>query len=210
MSSQTGPELIHSCFPELSSVQKQQIDRLGELYATWNEQINVISRKDFEHFYERHVLHSLAIAKYIDLKDKDVLDVGTGGGFPGIPLAILFPDAKFTLMDSVGKKLKVAQDIADQIGLNNVSCLQMRMEAHEKHYDFITGRAITELPQVFIWTKHLVRWHKGKGESGMLYLKGGDFNAELKHIPRKIQIQELSEYYDTEFFETKKLVYVFQ
>jgi 16S rRNA (guanine527-N7)-methyltransferase len=210
MSRLAGSELIHSHFPDLSSVQKEQINRLGELYATWNEQINVISRKDFEHFYERHVMHSLAIAKYIDLKDKEILDVGTGGGFPGIPLAILFPEAKFTLIDSVGKKLKVAQDVADQIGLSNVSCLHMRMESHEKHYDFITGRAITELPQVFQWTKHLVRWHKGKGESGMLYLKGGDFKAELKHIPRKIQIQELSEYYDTEFFETKKLVYVFQ
>lgn len=210
MSILPGSESVFERFPELSSVQKDQIEKLGELYGGWNEQINVISRKDFEHFYERHVLHSLAIAKYQSLSDKTVLDVGTGGGFPGIPLAILFPDATFTLIDSIGKKLKVAAAVAESIGLANVSYVHGRMEEHEKHYDFLTGRAVTDLPTLFKWTKHLVNWHKGKGESGMLYLKGGDFNEELKHIPRKIHIQELAEYGHSEFFETKKLVYIYQ
>jgi len=210
MTNPEGASQIFPLFPELSDLQREQIENLGPLYAEWNEQINVISRKDFSYFYERHVLHSLCIAKWIDLNEKDVMDVGTGGGFPGLPLAILFPSAKFTLIDSIGKKLKVANDVAERIGLENIRCIHTRIESHEESYDYITGRAVTDLPQLFQWTKKLVRWHKGKGNAGMVYLKGGDFKAELKHIPRKIEIMGLNELIGTTYFETKKLVHIYQ
>jgi 16S rRNA (guanine527-N7)-methyltransferase len=201
---------IHTHFPEISPRQAGQFEALYELYFDWNEKINVISRKDFEHFHERHLLHSLSIGLYQDLNSHSVMDVGTGGGFPGVPLAILFPDAGFTLVDSIGKKLKVVEDVAAKLGLSNIECIHGRMESLSKKYDFITGRAVTELPQLFNWTKHLVHWHKGKENSGMLYLKGGEFTSELKKVPRKVDIYNLNEHFESEFFETKKLVRIFQ
>jgi 16S rRNA (guanine527-N7)-methyltransferase len=138
------------------------------------------------------------------------LDVGTGGGFPGVPLAILFPNAQFTLVDSIGKKLKVVDDVAAKLGLSNIECIHGRIESLSKKHDFITGRAVTELPQLFNWTKHLVHWHKGKEHSGMLYLKGGEFTSELKKVPRKVEIYNLNDYFESEFFETKKLVRIYQ
>ncbi len=203
-------DLISEHFPYLSPGQLDQIAQLGALYQHWNSKVNVISRKDIAHFYERHVLHSLMIGKHYDLADSKVMDVGTGGGFPGIPLAILFPEAKFTLVDSIGKKLKVIEDVAKDIALYNVETRHSRMEELKGSYDFITGRAVKSLPVVFNWTKHLINWSKGKGNSGMLYLKGGEFNEELKAIPRTIEIHKLNESVAREFFETKKLVYIYQ
>lgn len=163
-----------------------------------------------EYFYERHVLHSMMLGKHYDLGDNSVMDVGTGGGFPGIPLAILFPEARFKLVDSVGKKLKVVDAVCEAIGLKNVETQHSRVEDLNGKFDFITGRAVKPLPVVFNWTKHLIDWNKGKGQSGMLYLKGGEFNDELKAIPRKIEITDLNEDVKSEFFETKKLVYIYQ
>jgi 16S rRNA (guanine527-N7)-methyltransferase len=197
-------------FPELSPRQVEQFKALHQLYFDWNEKINVISRKDFEHFHERHLLHSLSIGLYQNLNSHSVLDVGTGGGFPGVPLAILFPDAQFTLVDSIGKKLKVIDDVAATLGLSNIECIHGRMESLSKKSDFVTGRAVTDLPQLFNWTKHLVHWHKGKEQSGMLYLKGGEFTSELKKVPRKVEIFDIKDIFTTEFFETKKFVRIYQ
>ncbi len=201
---------IQAQFPKLSQVQLDQFSQLGAIYQDWNSKVNLISRKDMDHFYERHVMHSLTIGAYYDLNDSRIMDVGTGGGFPGVPLAILFPDAEFKLVDSIGKKLKVVDAVAETLGLKNITTQHSRMEDLKGRYDFITGRAVKSLPIVFNWTKHLIDWSKGKDKSGMLYLKGGEFRDELKAIPRKVEIKELSESLDGEFFETKKLVYIYQ
>lgn len=205
-----SPDILLAHFPDLSELQLSQLAQLGALYQDWNSKVNVISRKDMTHFYERHVLHSMMIGKYHDLGESKVMDVGTGGGFPGIPLAIMFPEANFKLVDSVGKKLKVVNAVADSIGLSNVQTKHSRMEDLKGSYDFVTGRAVKPLPVVFNWTKHLIDWSKGKGKSGMLYLKGGEFTEELKAIPRKVEIHDLKGMLKTEFFETKKLVYIYQ
>jgi 16S rRNA (guanine527-N7)-methyltransferase len=201
---------IQTLFPNLSKKQLDQFAQLGGLYQDWNSKVNLISRKDMDHFYERHVVYSLMIGSYFDLSDSRIMDVGTGGGFPGVPLAILFPDAEFKLVDSIGKKLKVVDAVAESLALKNITTAHSRMEDLKGRYDFITGRAVKSLPIVFNWTKHLIDWSKGKGNSGMLYLKGGEFKNELKSIPRKVDIHALSDLIKSEFFETKKLVYFYQ
>ena len=206
-------EIIFSYFPDLSSKQKEQFVELEELYNFWNQQINVISRKDFENFYMHHVLHSLAIAKIIRFKDfTEIMDAGTGGGFPGIPLAIMFPEAKFYLVDSIGKKIKVVNEVAASLGLDNVKARQIRMEQLDSSFDFIISRAVTALPDFVRWTAY--KFHRksfNKLKNGILYLKGGDIQAELNSIKGfKKHVFNLADYLDEPFFETKKLVHIYK
>jgi 16S rRNA (guanine527-N7)-methyltransferase len=203
-------KIIEKYFPQLSDKQKQQFTQLGELYATWNAQINVISRTDIDNLYEKHILHSLAIAKIVDFKDfTEILDVGTGGGFPGIPLAILFPNCQFHLIDSIGKKIKVVNEIAQALGLENVKAEQIRAEQVEGEYDFIVSRAVTRLLPFYGWVKGKININNyNKLQNGILYLKGGDLKEELKEFGKKTRVFELSDYFTEEFFETKMVVHV--
>lgn len=206
----TSAELIFNYFPNLTETQKQQIVQLKSLYDFWNEQINVISRKDMDNFYAHHVLHSLAIAKIISFKpNTHVLDVGTGGGFPGIPLAILFPETHLHLVDSIGKKIKVVEEVAQALGLKNVVAEHQRVEKIKSKYDFIVSRAVTSMPQFLFWVRGKLNKESFNDLSnGILYLKGGDLSEELKDIRHHIKIYNLSDYFQEEFFETKKVVYV--
>ena len=202
-------DLILKIFPDLNQNQKKQFELLENLYWNWNKKINVISRKDLEFLYVKHVLHSLSIAKIIKFKrGSNVLDVGTGGGFPGIPLAIFFPTTNFHLIDSIGKKIKVVQAIANELKLKNVTCQTIRAENINDKYDFIVSRAVTRMPLFFEWVKKNI---KDKSiheiENGILYLKGGNLQDELKSFP-KITIYDLNSYLDDSFFETKKLVHL--
>ena len=201
--------IIFNYFPEITSDQKQQILALKSIYAEWNARINLISRKDFDFFYERHVLHSLAIAKFINFKSgTKVLDVGTGGGFPGIPLAILFPECQFVLVDSIAKKIKVVSEVASSLGLNNVRSVCCRVESVTDKFDFIISRAVTAFPEFYGWVKHkIARENKNSIPNGILYLKGGELSAELSGFEKQTQIIPLSNYFSESFFETKKLVY---
>lgn len=202
--------LIYDHFPELTDTQKQQFADLFDLYQEWNSQINVISRKDPESFYEKHVLHSLGIAKVQEfLPGAMVLDVGTGGGFPGIPLAILFPETKFTLVDSIGKKIKVVNEVAEALGLENVKTINDRAENILISYDFIISRAVTKMPDFLKWVKNKSK-KKNQHElkNGILYLKGGDLAAEMAGVKQKTAFYDLKDYFDGEFFETKKVVFV--
>jgi 16S rRNA (guanine527-N7)-methyltransferase len=203
-------KIIEKYFPQLSDKQKQQFTQLGELYATWNAQINVISRTDIDNLYEKHILHSLAIAKIVDFKDfTEILDVGTGGGFPGIPLAILFPNCQFHLIDSIGKKIKVVNEVAQALGLENVKAEQIRAEQVEGEYDFIVSRAVTRLLPFYGWVKGKININNyNKLQNGILYLKGGDLKEELKEFGKKTRVFELSDYFTEEFFETKMVVHV--
>lgn len=203
-------QLIEKYFPNLSEKQKNQFEQLGKLYHFWNEQINVISRKDTENFYERHVLHSLAIAKVIEFTDEsEILDVGTGGGFPGIPLAILFPSCQFTLVDSIGKKIKVVNEVAQEIGLTNVIGIHERVEKIPGQFDFIVSRAVTSMPTFMTWVKGKYKKEDSNDlPNGILYLKGGDLKEEMKTIRQKFVIHDISSFFTEEFFETKKVVYV--
>jgi 16S rRNA (guanine527-N7)-methyltransferase len=203
-------DIIFQHFPNLSAKQKEQFNVLQELYADWNAKINVISRKDIDQLYTRHVLHSLGIAKVIQFKEgAEILDVGTGGGFPGIPLAILFPEAHFHLIDSIGKKITVVQNVSQALGLTNVKAEQIRAEQINHKYDFIVSRAVTRLAPFYQWVKHKVKkeyFHNKR--NGILYLKGGDLQEELKESKLKHQIYPLSDYFKDEFFETKVVVYI--
>ena len=203
-------ELIFKYFPGLSDEQKAQFRQLGPLYQEWNEKINVISRKDMDHFYERHVLHSLGIARILLFSEgTSILDVGTGGGFPGIPLAILFPNVHFHLVDSIQKKIKVVQSVSDAVGLKNVTCSAIRAEQVPGKFDFIISRAVTRMKPFLQWIGNKVSdEQKNSLGNGVLYLKGGDLKEELSEIKRKYVIHELSEHFSEEFFETKKVVYV--
>lgn len=202
--------IIEKYFPRLTDKQKQQFAQLGELYTTWNAQINVISRADIDNLYEKHILHSLAIAKVVDFKDfTEILDVGTGGGFPGIPLAILYPNCQFLLVDSIGKKIKVVNEIATALGLENIKAEQMRAELVEGEFDFVVSRAVTRLLPFYGWVKGKININNyNKYKNGILYLKGGDLKEELKELGKKSRVFELSEYFEEEFFETKMVVHV--
>ena len=197
-------------FPDLTERQREQLAALLPLYEEWNAQINVISRKDMDHFYEHHVLHSLAIAKAVRFKPMaEVLDVGTGGGFPGVPLAIMFPDARFTLIDSIGKKIKVVSDVIDRLGLANTKALQIRAEQLDGEFDFVVSRAVTSLPEFVPWVKGKIsktQYHTL--HNGILYLKGGDLDAELAPFRKKVRTWNISDWFDEEYFETKKVIYL--
>jgi 16S rRNA (guanine527-N7)-methyltransferase len=203
-------DLILKYFPDLSELQIEQFSRLEELYTLWNNQINVISRKDTENFYERHVLHSLGIAKIMPfIDDSEILDIGTGGGFPGIPLAILFPNCKFTLVDSIGKKIKVVNEIAKALELKNVTGIHARAEDIKTKFDFIVSRAVTAMPAFITWIdKKFKNINKNPLSNGVLYLKGGDLIEEMSTIKKHYQFHDLNRIFEEEFFETKKVVYL--
>lgn len=204
-------DLIRNYFPDLSSLQYEQLEALGPLYTDWNSKINVISRKDIENLYEHHVLHSLSIAKVIRFAPGTMIaDVGTGGGFPGIPLAILFPDCGFTLIDSIGKKVRVAQDVADQIGLKNVTCRHERAEEDKDRYEFILSRGVMPLPDLCSVAGHMLdrKTQRNAYPNGVICLKGGDLNAETSKFRKVTEITEISRYFREEFFKDKKVVYV--
>jgi len=202
-------EIVKKYFPDLTETQLKQFDQLYDLYLFWNNQINVISRKDIEELYERHVVHSLGIAKVQAFeKGSKILDVGTGGGFPGIPLAILFPEVHFYLVDSIGKKIKVVQEVAHALGLQNVTAKQIRAEQVEGEFDFIVSRAVTTMDEFSKWIKNKVaKKQQHVLANGILYLKGGDLSEELKKFP-KATISPLSDFFDESFYESKKVVHI--
>ena len=204
--------IIFNHFPGLTAEQKEQFVALRPLYEEWNAKINVISRKDMDNFYVRHVLHSLAIAKLISFKDfTEIMDAGTGGGFPGIPLAIMFPEARFYLVDSIGKKIRVVKEVVHALELKNVEAEQLRMEQVDRSFDFIVSRAVTALPDFVKWTAN--KFHRKSFNSipnGILYLKGGDISEELKQVKKlRHKIYPVSDYFSESFFETKALVHLF-
>ena len=201
---------LFTYFPDLTEQQKQQFEQLPELYNFWNNQINVISRKDIDELFERHVLHSLGIAKVMPfLPGESVLDVGTGGGFPGVPLAILFPDTQFYLVDSIGKKIKVVQEVAKALGLKNLRADHLRAEQVNEKFDFVVSRAVTRLGEFYPWVRgKFKKDSKNTLENGILYLKGGDLQQEITESGLKVQQFYLKEYFTEEFFETKQVVYV--
>ncbi|MBT8253611.1 MAG: 16S rRNA (guanine(527)-N(7))-methyltransferase RsmG [Flavobacteriaceae bacterium] len=202
-------EHIERYFPDLTNEQKDQFRRLKEIYEYWNLRINVISRKDMDQFYTHHVLHSLAIARIIDFKpNTTVLDVGTGGGFPGIPLAILFPEVSFHLVDSIKKKIKVVQAVKDSLGLKNVKADHIRAEDLTESYHFIVSRAVTAMPRFVDWVGNRISKDQFNDlTNGILYLKGGDLKEELREFP-KVTIYDLAPLFEEPFFETKKLVHL--
>lgn len=196
-------------FPNLTETQTEQFRKLEELYKDWNAKINVISRKDIDELYTKHVLHSLGIAKVMAfLPGAKVMDVGTGGGFPGIPLAILFPETDFYLIDVIAKKIRVVNEVAKYLGLQNVKAEQMRAENVKEDFDFIVSRAVTNMPDFYQWVKDKIK-KKSNHElkNGILYLKGGDLTEELQNFP-KTTLYNLSDYFEDEFFETKKVVHL--
>lgn len=196
-------------FPDLSQEQLARFSQLQDLYAHWNEQINVISRKDIESLYERHVLHSLGIAKVMAFKPgTKVLDVGTGGGFPGIPLAILFPECEFLLVDSIGKKIRVVNEVAQALGLKNVRAQHLRAEEVKEKFHFVVSRAVTAFPAFYAWVRNkFLSDNFNDLPNGILYLKGGDLREEFGNYYDKARFFDLSDYFDEAFFETKKVVY---
>lgn len=202
--------LILKYFPKLNEKQIALFTQLEPLYAEWNAQINVISRKDFPEFYEHHVLHSLAIAKLINFTaGTKILDVGTGGGFPGIPLAIMFPEAQFHLVDSIGKKIKVVNGVVESLGIENVTAEQIRAEQLADKYDFVVSRAVTRLPEFVPWVrKNIAKKQINAMPNGIIYLKGGDLQEESKPFKRYVFIKDLSDYFGEEFFKTKKVVHL--
>lgn len=202
-------ELIFSYFPDLTDKQKEQFSRLESLYRAWNEKINVISRKDMDFFWSHHVLHSLAIAKIIQFQSgTKVMDVGTGGGFPGIPLAIFFPETEFYLVDSIGKKIKVVEEVRKALGLNNVRGEQLRVENVQEKQDFIVSRGVTAFPAFVSLVKGKIeRISRNQLENGILYLKGGDFSEELKPFARQTAVYAIADFFAEDFFETKKIIH---
>ena len=202
-------ELLKNYFPDLSPNQCHQFDQLESCCRDWNEKINVVSRKDIDHLYEKHILHSMAIAKFVIFKEgSKILDVGTGGGFPGIPLAILFPHVHFHLVDSIGKKIKVVQAIADSLELKNVTAIHARVEELEGKFDFIISRAVAPLKIIYDWTKHLLTSENENAiPNGWLVLKGGNLETELKELKKKAMLVPIRNYFNVEFFNEKYMVY---
>jgi len=202
-------ELILRYFPDLTDTQIHQFEALESLYKNWNAKINVVSRKDIDELYLRHVLHSLAIAKIIEFKDNSsILDVGTGGGFPGVPLAIMFPNCQFHLVDSINKKLKVINAVCEAIELTNVKTTHSRVEAIDETFDFIVSRAVTKMPEFTKWVKgKIAKKQQNELKNGILYLKGGDLTEELKQYTN-VKAYLLSDYFEEDFFETKKVIYL--
>jgi 16S rRNA (guanine527-N7)-methyltransferase len=203
-------EVIRRYFPSLNAQQFEQFEALKPLYAYWNAQINVISRKDIDLFYEHHVLHSLGIAKVMGFKDNThIMDVGTGGGFPGIPLAIMYPNCSFLLVDSIGKKMKVVQEVVNTLKLNNVIAYNGRAENVKEKFDFVVSRAVTNMPDFLKWIENKFNRRQNNAyPNGVFYLKGGDLTEELKSVRQELEINALSNFFKEEYFETKKVVYV--
>lgn len=203
-------ELIEKYFKELSDEQRKQLAALDELYHDWNEKINVISRKDIDNLYEHHVLHSLAIAKFIRFKPgTEILDFGTGGGFPGIPLAILFPECRFKLIDGTGKKIRVAQEVSNAIGLKNCTPEHLRGEDERGKFDFVVSRAVMPLPDLMkIVRKNISRQQRNALPNGVICLKGGDVQAETQPFRHIVETAELTSYYNEEWFKQKHVIYV--
>ena len=203
-------DLLLNYFPKLTAEQQERFAALDGLYRDWNTKINVISRQDIDALYEKHILHSLGIAKIVQFKPgTEILDVGTGGGFPGIPLAILFPLADFHLVDSIGKKIKVVQEVVDALGLMNVKAEQARVEQLNTTYDFVVSRAVTQLKPFLGWVRYKI--HKAGNNdrpNGVLYLKGGDLTEELAEVTDRYRVYDLSDYFKEPFFETKKVIYI--
>lgn len=199
-------QILKSYFNNISEKQEEQFSKLSELYKLWNDKINLISRKDIENLFIRHILHSLAIAKVKQFSAKtEILDVGTGGGFPGIPLAIMFPKVKFTLIDSIAKKIKVTQEVANSLELTNVEAKQIKSTQLKSKFDFITGRAVTAFPKFHNSVRHLIK--TGKQEKGILYLKGGNFYEEIANY-KSIKVFEIKDFFNDDFYETKKVIYL--
>ncbi len=206
----TDLQIIEKYFPSLTEMQKEQFAQLKPLYEEWNAQINVISRKDVDCLYERHILHSLSIAKFIKFKEgTKLMDLGCGGGFPGIPLAILFPEVSFTMIDSIGKKIKVVQEIANAIGLKNVQAHHMRAEKVNESFDFVITRAVAPMMDLVKWTrKKYSKEQRHTIENGVIALKGGDLSQELASWGNRKTTVNLSDYFEEAFFETKKIIHV--
>lgn len=209
-------DIILKYFPNLTSTQIQQFEKSFELYKEWNEKINVISRKDIDSLFEKHILHSLAIAKFVEFRgDTHVLDIGTGGGFPGVPLSIMFPETSFTLCDSIAKKITVAENVSQGLGLLNTDFVIGRVEQLKENFDFIVSRAVAPCEQLYRWTQGYIKEENTNPKfNGYLLLKGGDLKNEikaLKQVNKKLIIEEipLTTWFDEEFFETKKLVYIY-
>ena len=202
--------MIISDYFQLTEHQEQQFAALDVLYRDWNSKINVISRKDIDNLYEHHVLHSLAIAKVLPFQPHtEILDVGTGGGFPGIPLAILFPECRFTLIDSIGKKIKVAQEVATALGLTNVECIQERVEEEKRKFDFVVSRAVMPLPDlVRLVQKNVNNKQRNAVPNGLVVLKGGDLREELRPFQKRAEITEISTLFRGEWFDTKRVIYL--
>ncbi|MCD8072696.1 MAG: 16S rRNA (guanine(527)-N(7))-methyltransferase RsmG [Alistipes sp.] len=204
------PEIIYNYFPGLDPLQKERFEALGSLYPQWNARINVISRKGEQQLYLRHVLHSMAIAKIVTFAGgARILDVGTGGGFPGIPLAIMFPEVHFTLADSIGKKIKVVGEIARKLELGNVRAVNARAESLPGRFDYVVSRAVTALPDLVGWVSGKIdKGQAGSLPNGMFCLKGGDLGEEIAAVKKKAEVYDISKLFGEEFFETKKIVYL--
>ncbi|MFD2033199.1 16S rRNA (guanine(527)-N(7))-methyltransferase RsmG [Belliella marina] len=203
-------DIVLKYFPDLTEKQIEQLSQLQELYTDWNEKINVISRKDTDHFYERHVLHAMSIAKVMKFQPgTKVLDIGTGGGFPGVPLAILFPDTHFHLVDSIGKKITVVKDVAKKLKLSNIEAQQVRAETLVRRYDFVVSRAVTRFTNFFPWVKGKFKKEDfNEFPNGIFLLKGGDVDEEMEERNVGYVTYHLKDYFKEEFFDTKKVVYV--
>lgn len=203
-------DIVLKYFPHITTIQKEQFEKLQSLYEDINDRVNVISRKDIDNLYINHVLHSLAIARLIEFKSgTKILDVGTGGGFPGIPLAILFPDVDFHLIDSIGKKISVVREVVNSLGLMNVRAEQIRADDIKEKYDFIISRAVTAFPRFYQWVRNKIK--KGAGNTlnnGILYLKGGDLTEELSSFKNSVVEYSISKYFAEDFFESKKIIYL--